>query len=191
VFASSAAVYGDNPATPLCEDALLRPLSAYGADKFGCELHGFVASHLHRVPTRGLRFFNVYGPRQDPTSSYAGVITIFCERLKAGRAITVHGDGQQQRDFIYVGDVVRALLAAKDNCSVAADVVNVCSGKATTIRDLAKVIGDMLGTTPELTFVPAHQGDVRTSVGNPSKAQRVLGFTASIDLKTGLRRTLI
>jgi UDP-glucose 4-epimerase len=103
VFASSAAVYGGNPDIPLSEDATPRPLSAYGADKLGCELHGSVASHVHRVPTCGLRFFNVYGPRQDPTSPYSGVISIFCNRLKARRGITVYGDGHQTRDFIYVG----------------------------------------------------------------------------------------
>jgi len=85
VYASSAAVYGDNPATPLGEEAATRPLSAYGADKLGCELHAFVAGKVHGVPTCGLRFFNVYGPRQDPRSPYSGVISIFCERLRAGR----------------------------------------------------------------------------------------------------------
>jgi len=190
IFASSAAVYGDNTNTPHSEDALLRPVSAYGADKFGCELNGFVASHLHQVPTRGLRFFNVYGPRQDPASPYAGVIATFCERLKAGRVITVHGDGCQTRDFIYVGDVVRALRAAMDNCAAGADVINVCTGKATTIRGLTKVVGDILGITPELTFAPPRRGDIRLSVGDPAKAQRVLGFAATTDLAAGLRQTL-
>lgn len=190
VFASSAAVYGDNPNIPLSEDDPPRPLSAYGADKLGCELHGFVASRLHRVPTCGLRFFNVYGPRQDPTSPYSGVISIFCDRVKAGRAITIYGDGRQTRDFIYVGDVVRALVAAMDTCSVAGDIINVCTGTATTIRDLAEVVGDVVGTKPKLAFGPARPGDIRASVGDPAKARRVLRLTASTDLTTGLRKTL-
>ena len=92
VFASSAAVYGDNTDAPLAENAAGRPLSAYGADKLGCELHGFVAGHVHGIPTCALRFFNVYGPRQDPSSPYSGVISIFCERLSTGKSITIHGD---------------------------------------------------------------------------------------------------
>jgi UDP-glucose 4-epimerase len=142
------------------------------------------------VPICGLRFFNVYGPRQDPLSSYSGVISIFCDRLKAGRQITVHGNGRQKRDFIYVGDVVRALLAAMDNCSLAGEIFNVCRGAATTIADLGTLLGHILGTKPDLTFGPPRTGDIRSSIGDPSKAQRVLGFTASIDLVTGLRRTL-
>ncbi len=114
VYASSAAVYGDCPVRPIDEAAPLRPLSAYGADKLGCELHARVATHVHRVPTAGLRFFNVYGPRQDPRSPYSGVISIFCERVRSGRAVQIHGDGGQTRDFVFVADVVAALLAAMD-----------------------------------------------------------------------------
>src|SRR5580658_5449763 len=102
VYASSAAIYGDCADLPIKESATKHPLSAYGADKYGCELHARVASHVHGVPTVGLRFFNVYGPRQDPRSPYSGVISIFCERLAAGRSVTVDGDGLQSRDFVYV-----------------------------------------------------------------------------------------
>ena len=112
VYASSAAVYGDCRTIPIPEAAERRPLSAYGADKYGCELHALTASHVHGIPTTGLRFFNVYGPRQDPRSPYSGVISIFCERILAGQPIRVYGDGAQTRDFIHVGDVVAALGAA-------------------------------------------------------------------------------
>ncbi len=111
VYASSAAVYGDCATVPIAEDAERRPLSAYGADKYACELHARVASHVHGIPTTGLRFFNVYGPRQDPRSPYSGVISIFCERVARGAPIDVFGDGGQTRDFIFVADVVAALLA--------------------------------------------------------------------------------
>src|SRR6201996_6028020 len=112
VYASSAAVYGDATDGPIAETAPCRPLSAYGADKYGFELHARVPSHVHGIPTVGLRFFNVYGPRQDPKSPYSGVISIFCERIAGGLPIAIYGDGQQTRDFVYVADVVRALLAA-------------------------------------------------------------------------------
>ena len=112
VFASSAAVYGDNAHIPLKETALCTPLSAYGADKLTCELHAFVASHIHGIPTIGLRVFNVYGPRQDPLSPYSGVISIFAHRMKQHLPITIYGDGEQSRDFIYVGDVVSGLVAS-------------------------------------------------------------------------------
>jgi UDP-glucose 4-epimerase len=190
VFTSSAAVYGDNRDIPLCEDATLRPLCAYGADKLGCELHSFVASHIHRIPACGLRLFNVYGPRQSPNSPYSGVISIFCERLKAHRQITVYGDGHQRRDFVYVADVVRALQSAMDNCSVACEILNICTGTATTIREVAKLIGDILGITPDITFGPARDGEVRTSVGDPSRAHRVLSFIASTELMAGLKTYL-
>ncbi len=132
VYASSAAVYGDNPAIPLAEDAAPRPLSAYGADKLGSELHARVGAQVHGVPAIGLRFFNVYGPRQDPRSPYSGVISIFCDRLRAGREVTIFGDGSQTRDFVYVGDVVAALAAAMARLAAApqasSDVINVCTG---------------------------------------------------------------
>ena len=111
VYASSAAVYGDSRTLPIPETAERRPLSAYGADKLGCELHAVTASHVHGIPTVGLRFFNVYGPRQDPKSPYSGVISIFCERILNGMPIQIYGDGAQTRDFIHVSDVVAALLA--------------------------------------------------------------------------------
>src|ERR1700733_639115 len=136
VYASSAAVYGD--VTPTSETAPRVPLSAYGADKYGCELHARVASHVHGIPTVGLRFFNVYGPRQDPLSPYSGVISIFCERISRGAAIDVNGDGGQTRDFVYVADVVRALLAAMHLRPTDAPAFNVCTGNPISVLDLAR-----------------------------------------------------
>src|SRR5580658_7797789 len=111
VYASSAAVYGDCRTIPIPETAECRPLSAYGADKRGCELHAVTATHVHGIPTTGLRFFNVYGPRQDPKSPYSGVISIFCERIRNEMPVDVLGDGAQTRDFVHVSDVVTALMA--------------------------------------------------------------------------------
>ena len=113
-------VYGDAREQPILESTRLRPLSAYGADKLGCELHALVAGHVHGVPTVGLRFFNVFGPRQDPASPYSGVISIFCDRIRRRQPVTIFGDGGQTRDFIHVRDVVAALLAALPRASIEA-----------------------------------------------------------------------
>jgi UDP-glucose 4-epimerase len=191
VYASSAAVYGENP-DRLSEDVTPQPVSAYGADKLGCELHGFIASRLHGVPNCGLRFFNVYGPRQDPRSPYSGVITIFSNRLKEGRAITINGDGYHTRDFIYVGDVVNALRAAMKYCSVNGNmsVFNVCTGVETNIIDLAEAIAVSLRERPTIHYGPPRPGDPRRSIGCPDKAYRLMGFRALNTLTWGLEQTL-
>jgi UDP-glucose 4-epimerase len=190
VYASSAAVYGDNPNVPLSENATTKPLSAYGADKLGCELHAYVAGRVHGLATCGLRFFNVYGPRQDPHSPYSGVISIFCERLRRGEGVTIHGDGRQSRDFIFVADVVRALMAALAAASREGPVYNVCTGRSTTILDVVDTVAGLLGTPAAVEHGPARAGDVRTSLGDPARALRDLNFTAATDLRTGLAATL-
>lgn len=190
VYASSAAVYGDNTDTPLVESAETKPLTAYGADKLGCELHARVAGVVHKVPTTGLRFFNVYGPRQDPKSPYSGVISIFCDRISAGEAITVFGDGKQERDFVYVADVVRNLIAAMEGASITAPVYNVCTGQATDILSLAATVGAAYGVDPSISFGPARVGDIKRSLGNPSAAMAALGVSAQTDLAIGLSYTL-
>jgi UDP-glucose 4-epimerase len=191
VYASSAAVYGSNDNCPLTEAITPRPLSAYGADKLGSEQHAFVASHVHKVPTCGLRFFNVFGPRQDPTSPYSGVISIFCNRLATGRGITIFGDGQQVRDFIFVGDVVRALMRAMERVSCEARVFNVCTGRGVTVSNLAQSIQDLLGVTIEPAYAPARTGEVRRSIGDPTLARAVLGFEATVNLRSGLEELLL
>lgn len=190
IYASSAAVYGDNPALPLGEDAETRPLTAYGADKLGCEQHARVAGHVHGVPTVGLRFFNVYGPRQDPSSPYSGVISIFADRLRRGLPIEIFGDGAQTRDFVYVADVVAFLLRAMARPSTAGAVVNVCTGRATSISELARAIAHVLGRKPEISHYPARSGDIRASLGDPGQALRLLGLAATSPLADGLARTV-
>jgi len=186
VYASSAAVYGDNPDMPLSEEAAARPLSAYGADKLGCELHARVAGRVHGVPTVGLRFFNVFGPRQDPTSPYSGVISIFADRLRAGRPITVFGDGKQTRDFVYVGDVVAALLAAMRVLPVGSPIFNVCTGRATSVLDIAHTVAALCGVTATIDFQPPRAGEARVSLGDPRRATAILGTRATTDLHDGL-----
>lgn len=190
VYASSAAVYGDNPSLPLHEPAHTQPLGAYGADKLGCELHARVGTLVHGIPTTGFRFFNVYGPRQDPHSPYSGVISIFANRLLGGHAVTVFGDGLQSRDFIYVGDVVEHLVAAMWRPSTNARVFNACTGRATTVLDLIEVLGGLIQVTPMVHFAAAHPGDIRHSLGAPDTCLRDLGISARTRLSQGLETTL-
>jgi UDP-glucose 4-epimerase len=190
VYASSAAVYGNNPNVPLKESADKMPRSAYGADKLGCEQHALVAGLIHQVPTCGLRFFNVYGTRQDPSSPYSGVISIFCKRLKAGDLVIVYGDGSQTRDFIHVSDVVRSLTYAMSCASIKSPIYNVCTGKPTTILDLVEKIANILLITTKPRFESPSSGDILASVGDPSKACVELAFHAEVDLAVGLADTL-
>ncbi|MES9856606.1 MAG: NAD-dependent epimerase/dehydratase family protein [Sedimenticola sp.] len=190
VYASSAAVYGDNADVPLKENSAVRPLSAYGADKLGSELHARVASLMYGVPTTGMRFFNVYGPRQDPSSPYSGVISIFCDRIQKGEEITVFGDGEQSRDFIYVKDVVRFLRAAMINNSRYPQVFNVCTGKSVTINQLATTLMSLSGKRVSLNRAPQRQGDISTSVGDPHHSQHLLNVRAGHALSEGLRALL-
>ena len=190
VYASSAAVYGDCRTVPIAEDAERRPLSAYGADKYGCELHARVAGHVHGIAATGLRFFNVYGPRQDPHSPYSGVISIFCERLVRGAPIDIFGDGGQTRDFIYVADVVAALLGAMRHPSTDAPAFNVCTGTPTSVLDLARTIADLTGTAPDIRHLPPRAGDIRDSTGVPDRARAAFGLGTPVSLREGLRNVL-
>ncbi len=189
VYASSAAVYGDLAGAVATEYARCAPLTAYGADKLGSELHAAVAWRVHDVPTIGLRFFNVYGPRQDPSSPYSGVISIFAARLAAGLPITRHGDGMQTRDFIHVSDVVAHLLAAMRvlNSNPGTNVLNVCTGQETSIADLATILGELIGQAPIVRTGAARPGDIGRSVGDPGRAWAALGVAAGVELREGLR----
>ena len=190
VYASSAAVYGDNAETPLKESATLRPLTAYGADKLGSELHARVASLVHSVPTTGLRFFNVYGPKQDASSPYSGVISIFTSKITTQQPLVIYGDGDQLRDFIYVGDVVRYLLAAMQNISLTPTVYNVCTGRSTTINQLARTIMSVSGHRVSIDYMVSRKGDIRVSVGAPHLAERRFNLRAKESLATGLKRLI-
>ena len=190
VYASSAAVYGDSANLPLTETALPRPINAYGADKLGCELHARVACLLHGIRTIGLRLFNVYGPRQDPSSPYSGVISIFASRLARGGPITIYGDGRQIRDFIAVADVVPFFLSAMTADRGFGEAFNACTGHGVSVQQLAETLGNVLGIQPQIEYAPARPGDIRVSIGNPEAAAEVLGRRTRYSLAEGLAQMI-
>ncbi len=189
VYASSAAIYGNQDVLPIAETASPSPRTAYGADKLGSELHARVAGLVHGVATMGFRFFNVYGPGQDPQSPYSGVISVFIDRIRRGEPIVLHGDGYQTRDFVYVGDVVRHLIAGMGQASVEAPVLNVCTGQATSIRSVATLLRDIAGSTVDIQFAPERPGDIRSSIGSPRRATDRLSVRAETPLSLGLTYT--
>jgi UDP-glucose 4-epimerase len=190
VYASSAAVYGDLGDAVASESLACAPRTAYGADKLGCELHAAVGWGVHGVPSFGLRFFNVYGPRQDPSSPYSGVISIFADRIARGLPVTLHGDGGQTRDFVYVADVVAHLLAAMERLRAQPGrlVANVCTGRETSVRMLAETLAEITGQRLVLEYGPTRPGDIRRSVGDPTHAVQTLGISADVALPQGLAR---
>ena len=191
VYASSAAVYGDNQNVPLGECAHARPLTAYGADKLGCELHAAAAATAHGFGSVGLRFFNVYGPRQNPHSPYSGVLSIFAERLLRGAGVTVFGDGQQTRDFVFVGDVCDALSTSMQRCrDGAAAVYNVCTGKELSVLGLANAIIRLTASHGRIDHAAPRTGDIRRSVGDPSSLFHHLGVRPGTAMDEGLVETL-
>ena len=192
VYASSAAIYGNIGDLIATESLRPAPQTAYGVDKYGSELHASIGFAVHGVPSIGMRFFNVYVPRQDPRSPYSGVISIFAGRLAAGQGLTVHGDGGQTRDFVYVADVVRHLRAAMGVLQKrpVAELVNVCTGRATSVLDLANLLSALRGNVGAVSHGPARLGDIRQSLGDPTKAIALLGVAAEMNLRDGLALTL-
>jgi UDP-glucose 4-epimerase len=194
VYASSAAVYGAQERLPIGEDAPPAPLGAYGADKLACELHARAGATVHGIASCGVRFFNIYGPRQRPDDAYAGVISTFVARLGAGLPITIHGDGGQTRDFVHVADAALALRRAMAVLAAApaprALVCNVATGAGTTVLGLARTLGELLGRDPEIRHGPPRPGDIRLSTGATARARELLGFTAATALRDGLAATL-
>jgi UDP-glucose 4-epimerase len=189
VFASSAAVYGDVVEMPVDEDIVKRPVSPYGIDKLASELALDYYAAVHGVPATWLRFFNVYGPRQDPGSPYSGVISIFADRARAGRPLLIFGDGGQTRDFVYVGDVVSAIVAAlaDGNSRV---VANVGTGGEITVLELARTIVELCGNQSTIDHAPARAGEIVKSRARVDRLRDTLGVVAKTTLVDGLRETL-
>jgi UDP-glucose 4-epimerase len=193
VFASSAAVYGDR-AGAIDEAAGLAPLSPYGADKAGCELHALAGARVHGIASVGLRFFNVYGPGQRADDAYAGVISLFADRIRRGEPLTIHGDGRQSRDFVFVGDVVRVLRIAMDRLHAdpapTATIANVGTGRATTIDGLARTLMTVVGRDVPITHGPPRPGDIRSSLADVRRMHRLFGHDETTPLERGLQQLL-
>ncbi|WKZ50142.1 MAG: SDR family oxidoreductase [Anaerolineales bacterium] len=189
VFASSAAVYGDSDAYPLSEETPLRPLSPYAASKRVDEIYGQLYTASFGVEVVGLRYFNVYGPRQRPDSQYAAAVPIFIRRLLDNKPVTIFGDGGQTRDLIFVGDVVRANFVAAAHPSAPGGVFNICTGNETRILDLVEILQDLFPSAPAPEFAAPRAGDIYRSIGSPQKAAETIGFRAEVSLTDGLART--
>ena len=188
VYASSCAVYGDSDSLPIREDHPVKPISPYGVSKLAAE--GYVRTFSSSLQTVCLRNFNVYGPRQ-AQNEYSGVITQFLTNLAQNRPLEIFGDGEQSRDFVHVKDVVEAnLLALKEEC-VSGEVFNIASGEATTINQLAEVLGGIASGNVELVHKKPRVGDIRHSYADISKAKKNLHYRPAVALKEGLTRLVV
>ena len=186
VFASSAAVYGDAPALPVSERGPVRPLSPYGLDKLYTEQLGALYHALYGLETVPLRYFNVFGPRQDPSSAYSGVVTIFVTRLLRGEPVTIYGDGTQSRDFVYVADVVEANMRAMLGPYAGPAPLNVAGGGRTTLNALVGMLGKILGVTPVVNYVDARAGEVHDSHADIGTIRSVMGYAPQWTVGAGL-----
>jgi nucleoside-diphosphate-sugar epimerase len=190
VFAGSSAVFGDMPLLPKREDMPTRPLSPYALQKLAGEEYLKLFAALYGLETVTVRYFNVFGPRQDPSSPYSGVISLFIKALLAGTAPTIHGDGGQTRDFTYVSNVVDGVLKAADTPEAAGEVIHVATGHRTSLSELLGLLQQIIGTALAPAFGPAREGDVRDSQADIGKAGRLLGYAPAVSLEDGLRRTV-
>ncbi len=192
VYAGSSSAYGDTEAFPKREDMSPVPLSPYAAAKLSGEQYAGVAWHVYGLETVVLRYFNIFGPRQDPGSPYSGVISLFVAAAVDEEAPTIHGDGEQTRDFTYVTNAVDANLAAlrAPTEAVAGKVFNVGCGDRITVNRLWSEIRDLVGTSVEVRYGPARAGDVRHSQADLTRSREALGYAPAIDLREGLRRTV-
>jgi UDP-glucose 4-epimerase len=186
VFASSAAVYGNATDIPLREETALHPLSPYGGAKLASESLLLSSARSFGFTARCLRYFNVFGPRQDPRSPYSGVISIFAEKMSRGSAPTIFGDGEQSRDFIFVRDVARANVLAATQPGLENGVTNICTGHATSLNHLAAAMQRLHPGAPSPTYAAARMGDIRHSVGAPARARTELNFSSQKSLEAGL-----
>ncbi len=186
VYASSAAVYGDTGVPPLREDSPVQPLSPYAVDKLAGELYCGIFVRQRRLAATALRFFNVYGPRQDPDSPYSGVLSIFSKRALAGTPVTIFGDGEQTRDFVHVADVVEAIARAIANPS-GMQTVNVGSGAGLSLLQILSAFEQILGARVATIHRDQRPGDIRHSVADISTMRRLLQFAPKIPIQAGLR----
>jgi UDP-glucose 4-epimerase len=187
-FSSSAAVYGNNPAVPKVETMLPEPASSYAITKLDGEHYCAMFTAQKRLETACIRFFNVFGPRQDPASAYAAAVPIFIQKALAGEPLTIHGDGEQTRDFVYVKEIVAALAFAAETPGLTG-VFNAGYGRSTTINEVARFILEATGSKSEIRYEPVRPGDVRHSLASIAKL-KAAGFKSVSSLEEGMNATL-
>ncbi|MDT2827534.1 NAD-dependent epimerase/dehydratase family protein [Enterococcus viikkiensis] len=195
VFSSSAAVYGDEPTLPKREESIIRPLTPYAVDKFAAEQYVLDYQHLYGINTSAVRFFNVYGPNQNPESPYSGVISILVDRykrLQAGSAaqFTLFGDGSQSRDFVFIEDVIQALLLVAGKEEALGKQYNVGTGNAITLTELIEVIDEALEIKLPVKYETGREGDIKDSVADISRLQG-LGYRSNYSVQAGMKKYLV
>ena len=190
VAASSSSVYGDTPSLPKTETMPTLPMSPYAVGKLAAEKYCAAFHRVYGLQTVALRYFNVFGPRQDPTSPYSAVIPRFITALMKGESPVIYGDGEQSRDFTYIGNVVRANLLACEAVGVEGDFFNVACGERYTLLQLLKTLADLMGVSAKARHEAARAGDVRHSLADVARISRAMGYTVQVDFREGLRRTV-
>jgi len=190
VFASSAAIYGDVETVPVRESQVALPLSPYGLHKLASEQALHYHAAVHGVPASVFRFFNVYGPRQDPNSPYTGVISIFINRALQNLPLTIFGDGTQTRDFVFVGDIARTLAEACLSDRAGFSLANLGTGNATSVTELAKEIVRLCGSTSTISHGPARAGEIKHSLAAITQARELLDYAPEVALADGLGQTV-
>lgn len=189
IFSSSAAVYGDEPTLPKQEESVIRPLTPYAVDKFASEKMAMVYNDLYKIPVSATRFFNVYGPNQNPSSPYSGFISILVDRLKKRAPLTIFGDGEQARDFVYIDDVLQALLLIATSDQSLGQVYNVGTGTKTTLNDLIQLSQRNLGQVLDIQYVGPREGDIKLSISSIQKLKKI-GYKPKYDLEAGMSEYL-
>ena len=189
VFASSCAVYGGSPVLPIRESEAAAPISPYGVSKQIGEIYGRLFQEMHGLEFVALRYFNVFGPRQEPSSPYSGVLSVFSAALLEGAPPTVYGDGEQSRDFVYVGDVVEANLLAAESKRGPGQVFNVGTGNRYALNETLAILARITGRSGSAKYAPAREGDIRHSQADIALAREVLGYHPRFNFDEGLKRT--
>ena len=190
VFAGSSSAYGDTPTLPKREDMPTRPLSPYALQKVVGEQYLQMFTRLYGLETVSIRYFNVFGPRQDPSSPYSGVISVFATALLDGRAPTIYGDGEQTRDFTYIANVVDGVLRAVEADEASGEVINVATSGRVSLNVLFETMRRLIGVDVTPVYAAPRKGDVRDSQADITKAQRILGYQPTVSFEDGLQRTV-
>jgi nucleoside-diphosphate-sugar epimerase len=190
VYAGSSSAYGDQPTLPKREDMPTKPLSPYALQKLVGEQYLALFTKLYGLDTVTTRYFNVFGPRQDPSSPYSGVISLFISALVGARQPVIYGDGEQTRDFTYVANVVDGVLRACHAPGIAGEIMNVATGGRISLNELLKTLCELLAVETQAIYRESRAGDVRDSQADISRAKALIGYVPIVDLREGLERTL-